>query len=71
MLLDGIAGTFSITKSDKTGDDFWHHRHLKYISKQCLHFAGSSQYFLKADTNSPEMLLGYHNFDRRLLYQIV
>ena len=59
----GDTGTFNVGPSDKTGDDFRHHGHLQYVGTRYLRFAGSDRYFLKAGTNSPETLLGYHDFD--------
>ena len=61
--LNGASGQFSIGKSDKSGDDFRHHGHLQYVGERYLRFAGSGEYFLKAGTDSPETLLGYHDFD--------
>ena len=57
------TGKLSIADSDKHGDDFRHHGHLQYVGERYLRFAGSGKYFLKAGTDSPETLLGYHDFD--------
>ncbi len=61
--LENPIGEFTIAESDKTGDDFRHHGHLRYVGERYLQFAGSKRYFLKAGTDSPETLLGYHDFD--------
>lgn len=56
-------GEFDVVETDKSGRDFRHHGHLRYVGERYLRFAGSRQYFLKAGTDSPETLLGYHDFD--------
>lgn len=56
-------GEFDIAKSDKSERDFRHHGHLQYVGERYLRFAGSGRYFLKAGVDSPETLLGYHDFD--------
>ena len=61
--LPDANGEFTIDDSDKAGNDFRHHGHLQYVGEHYLKFAGSGQYFLKAGTDSPETLLGYHDFD--------
>ncbi len=61
--LEGGQGEFTVAKSDKSGRDFRNHGHLRYVGERYLRFAGSGQYFLKAGTDSPETLLGYHDFD--------
>ena len=63
MELKDASGTFTVDASDKTGDDFRAHGHLRYVGERFLQFAGSGRYFLKAGTDSPETLLGYHDFD--------
>ncbi|MEM9588968.1 MAG: DUF5060 domain-containing protein, partial [Planctomycetota bacterium] len=61
--LDASNGSIQVAASDKTGRDFRHHGSLRYVGERYLRFAGSGQYFLKAGTDSPETLLGYHDFD--------
>lgn len=61
-LRDG-EGTFDVRPSDKDGADFRAHGHLQYVGERYLRFAESGRYFLKAGTDSPETLLGYHDFD--------
>ena len=57
------SGEFTIAQSNKQGRDFRFHGHLRYVGERYLQFAGSKKYFLKAGTDSPETLLGYHDFD--------
>ena len=61
--LPGSEGDFLVAKSDKSGRDFRYHGHLKYVGERYLQFDGSKKYFLKAGPDSPETLLGYHDFD--------
>lgn len=61
--LAGADGEIHVGASDKAGRDFRHHGHLQYVGERYLRFAGSGQYFLKAGVDSPETLLGYHDFD--------
>ena len=61
--LGADSGDFVVRESDKSGNDFRHHGHLRYVGERYLRFAGSKEYFLKAGTDSPETLLGYHDFD--------
>lgn len=61
--LAGANGDFEIRATDKSGQDFRAHGHLRYVGERYLKFAGSKRYFLKAGTDSPETLLAYHDFD--------
>ena len=61
--IDGLAGTFNILPSDKTGRDFRGKGRLKYVGKHHLKFAGSGEFFLKAGVDAPENLLSYRDFD--------
>jgi CubicO group peptidase (beta-lactamase class C family) len=63
VALKNNTGEFTIAETDKTGNDFRHHGHLRYVGERYLQFAGSKRYFLKAGVDSPETLLGYHDFD--------
>jgi hypothetical protein len=60
---DGLAGSFTIAETDKTGRDFRGQGRLQYVGKHHLQFAGSKEYFLKAGPDSPETLLAYTEFD--------
>ncbi len=61
--MDGETGTFTISKSDKTGRDFRAKGRLEYIGEHYLRFAGNGEYFLKAGADAPENLLAYADFD--------
>ncbi len=60
---DGLAGSFTVGESDKTGTDFRAHGRLAYVEERYLKFLGSNEYFLKGGTDSPETLLAYVDFD--------
>ena len=57
---DGFNGTFSISASDKTGNDFRSKGFLKHIGKSYYYFSGTNTPFLKNGAGSPENLLYYH-----------
>ncbi|MCS1409681.1 MAG: hypothetical protein M2R45_02865 [Verrucomicrobia subdivision 3 bacterium] len=59
----GKSGSFTVTKSDKTGSDFRGRGRLEYVNQRYLRFAGSGEYFLKAGPDAPETLLAYSDFD--------
>lgn len=61
--LEGASGEFTVAASQAIGDDFRRHGHLRYVGERYLRFAGTGKYFLKAGADSPETLLGYHDFD--------
>lgn len=61
--VDGTEGSFTVSKSDKTGRDFRGKGRLKYVGKHHLQFAGSKQFFLKAGVDAPENFLAYEGFD--------
>ncbi|MEL6107249.1 MAG: DUF5060 domain-containing protein, partial [Planctomycetota bacterium] len=63
IALKDSTGEFNVDDTDKTGDDFRYHGHLRYVGERYLQFEGSKRYFLKAGVDSPETLLGYHDFD--------
>lgn len=60
---NGLSGSFTVAKTDKTGCDFRAKGRLQYVGKHHLQFAGSKEYFLKAGPDSPETLLGSADFD--------
>ncbi len=66
---DGVAGTFTITKTDKTGNDFRAKGRLRYVNKHYLEFAGTGEWFLKVGSDSPENLLAYEDFDNTPNYK--
>ena len=61
--VDGLAGTFEIAATDKTGRDLRAKGRLKYVGKHHLQFAGNGEYFLKAGADAPENFLAYKDFD--------
>jgi hypothetical protein len=63
---DGVKGSFSIAKTDKTGRDFRGKGRLDYVGKHYLQFAGSKEYFLKAGADAPETFLAYADFDNTI-----
>ena len=60
---DGVAGSFTIAPTDKTGRDFRAQGRLQYVGKHHLQLAGSKEFFLKAGPDAPETLLAYADFD--------
>ncbi|HWI57590.1 MAG TPA: DUF5060 domain-containing protein [Bacillota bacterium] len=60
---DGIAGSFVVGPTDKTGRDFRAKGRLQYVGKHYLQFSGTGEYFLKAGADAPENLLAYADFD--------
>ncbi|MEP5032933.1 MAG: DUF5060 domain-containing protein [Parasphingorhabdus sp.] len=57
-------GQFLVVGSDKSNPDFRHANRGKLVAdKGYFRFVQSGQYWLKGGTNSPENLLGYHEFD--------
>lgn len=61
--IDGVAGSFTIAPTDKTGRDLRGQGRLEYVGKRYLQFAGTGAYFLKAGADAPETLLAYKDFD--------
>lgn len=59
----GKTGSFTITKTDKTGRDLRGKGRLQYVNERYLKFAGSGEYFLKAGADAPETLLAFKDFD--------
>ncbi|MBW8000625.1 MAG: DUF5060 domain-containing protein [Planctomycetes bacterium] len=60
---DGLANTFEIHESDKSGRDFRGKGMLRYSGERYLQFAESGEYFIKAGADSPENFLAYFEFD--------
>ncbi|RLG70150.1 MAG: hypothetical protein DRO11_06645, partial [Methanobacteriota archaeon] len=61
---DGESGSFSVSASNKFGDDFRGKGLLKLApGKHYLQFSGSGQYWIKGGADSPEDFLGYSDFD--------
>ena len=61
--VDGLTGSFQVTKSDKSGRDFRGKGRLRYVGKHHLKFAGTDEFFLKAGADAPENFLAYQDFD--------
>ena len=61
--LDGQTGSFVISASNKTGNDFRAKGRLNYVGQHYLQFAETGEYFLKGGADSPENFLGYWEFD--------
>jgi len=61
---DGESGSFNVTASNKSGDDFRGKGLLKLApGKHYLQFSGTGQYWIKGGTDSPEDFLGCSDFD--------
>ncbi|MEZ5038743.1 MAG: DUF5060 domain-containing protein [Saprospiraceae bacterium] len=61
--MDGERGRFTITKTDKTGQDLRGKGRLQFVDKPYLQFAETGEFFLKAGADAPENLLAYTDFD--------
>jgi hypothetical protein len=61
--VDGLAGSFTVAPSDKTGRSHLAKGMLRYVGAHRLRFAGTGEHFLKVGANSPENLLAYADFD--------
>ncbi|TWO34588.1 DUF5060 domain-containing protein [Seonamhaeicola sediminis] len=61
--MDGQAGNFMITESDKTGIDNRAKGKLQYVGESYLKFADNQKYFIKLGVDAPENLLAYIDFD--------
>lgn len=66
IAFDGLAGTFAIAPSDKSGRDHRGKGKLEYVNAHYLRFAESGEYFLKGGADSPENFLAYADFDDSL-----
>ncbi|WP_010177135.1 Kelch repeat-containing protein [Aquimarina agarilytica] len=60
--ISNAKGAFTVIPSDKNGSDFRTHGRLE-AHNGYFKFKNTSNYWLKAGTNSPENLLGYIDFD--------
>ena len=60
---DGRTGSFTVVETDKKGRDFRAKGMLRYVNRNHLQFAGTSEFFLKVGSDSPENLLAYEDFD--------
>lgn len=67
--INGEAGSFQITASDKKGRDNRANGMLQYVDKHFLRYAGSGQYLVMAGTQSPENFLAYYQFDNTRDYR--
>jgi len=63
LAFDGVAGSFRIAPTDKTGRDFRGQGLLQYVGQRYLRFAHTGTYFLKGGADSPENFLAYADFD--------
>ncbi|CAM4385669.1 DUF5060 domain-containing protein [Zobellia nedashkovskayae] len=61
--MDGASGSFSIDKTDKTGNDFRAKGRLQYVGERYLKFAETGEYFLKQGPDAPENFLSYVDLD--------
>ncbi|MCF7561560.1 DUF5060 domain-containing protein [Sabulilitoribacter multivorans] len=61
--MDGQAGTFIISESDKKGIDNRAKGRLQYVGEFYLKYAESQDYFIKLGVDAPENLLAYTDFD--------
>ena len=61
--MDGQTGTFTISKSDKTGIDNRAKGRLQYVGESYLKFAETKEYFIKLGVDAPENLLAYDDID--------
>jgi len=60
---DGVGGTFSIDRTDKTGRDHRGKGRLQYVNEHYLRYAETGEYFIKIGADAPENLLAYDDFD--------
>ena len=72
IALDGADGTFEVAATDAPESDFRAHGTLRHNAREgggsrYFRFVGSGERFLFAGANSPETLLGYHDFDGTFL----
>lgn len=63
--VDGLNGSFEVSPSDKTGNDFRNPENgrLVFNGKSYLKYSGSERHFLKAGQGSPETFIAYYEFD--------
>jgi hypothetical protein len=60
---DGLAGSFSVAPTDKSGRDLRSKGRLQYVGERYLRFAGSGEYFIKVGADAPENFLNNTEFD--------
>lgn len=61
--MNGMAGSFTVTESNKAAPDNRAKGRLQFVNKTYLQFAETGEYFLKAGADAPENLLAYADFD--------
>ncbi|MBK1880625.1 DUF5060 domain-containing protein [Pelagicoccus mobilis] len=61
--MHGATGSFSIAKSDKSGDDFRGKGRLQYTGDRYLRFAETGEIFFKCGPDAPENVFAYEDFD--------
>lgn len=61
--VDGLSGSFQISKTDKTGIDNRAKGKLQYVGESYLQFAETQKYFIKLGVDAPENLLAYTDID--------
>ena len=62
-ILDGVAGSFVVSVSNKTGKDFRARGRLAYVGEHYLQFQEDEKWFYKAGADAPENTLAYEDFD--------
>lgn len=67
---DGTTGTFEITDTDKSGNDFRGKGRLVNGGHGYLAFQESGELWIKNGADSPENFLGYADFDQTLRYSL-
>jgi hypothetical protein len=65
---DNLTGSFVVTESDKTGNDFRAKGRLEYVGQRYLKFAGNGEWWIKNGADSPENFLAYADFDQTYRY---
>ncbi|MEL7332105.1 MAG: Calx-beta domain-containing protein [Cyanobacteria bacterium J06560_2] len=61
--IDGETGSFSVSKTNKSGTDLRSKGRLEYVNEHYLQYAETGEYYLKSGINSPENFLAYQDFD--------
>jgi len=61
--MDGRAGSFRVSPTDKKTPDLRGRGRLRYVGKRYLQFAQTKEYFLKCGADAPENFLAYADFD--------
>ncbi len=67
---DGIEGSFEVTASDKTGDDFRAKGRIINGGKGYFKFQDSDEIWIKNGADSPENFLAFADFDQTLRYSL-